>query len=115
MSRAPRVVDLSPQEVAELLAAGEIRLLDVRQGFEHWMERIAGSELAPLPSFDAEGLAAGAANLVLCCRTGHRSSVAAMRLSRAAGRPVRHLAGGLLAWKGAGRPTVRFRRAVRPG
>jgi len=113
VSRSPRVVDLGPEEVAALLAAGGVRLLDVRQGFEHWMERIPGSELAPLPSFDAEGLAAEAASVVLCCRTGNRSAVAAMRLSRAAGRPVRHLAGGLLAWKSAGRPTLRWRRADR--
>ncbi len=106
----PRVVELSPEQLARLLAEGGVRLLDVRQSLEHWLERIPGSELAPLSAFDPARYAAEAGATVLYCRSGARSHAAASRLSAASGQPVRHLAGGINAWKSSGRPIERWGR-----
>jgi len=107
---APRVVGLSPDELARLLAEGGVKLLDVRQSLEHWLERIPGSALAPLTAFDPARYAAEADSTVLYCRSGARSHAAATQLSAASGRPVRHLAGGIHAWKTSGRPIERWGR-----
>lgn len=106
----PRVVELSPEQLAGLLAEGGVRLLDVRQALEHWLERIPGSALAPLSTFDPAQYAAEADATVLYCRSGARSHAAAAQLSSASGRPVRHLAGGINAWKTSGRPIERWGR-----
>lgn len=106
----PRVVELSPEQVARLLAEGGIKLLDVRQSFEHWLERIPGSELAPLSAFDPAQWAAEADSTVLYCRSGARSHAAAVQLSAVSGQPVRHLAGGIQAWKSSGRRIERWGR-----
>ncbi len=106
--RAAQVVELGPEEVERLRSRKGIRLVDVRQAFEHWLERIPGSELLPLGSFSPDSLANADGELVLYCRSGHRSGVAAAEVSSVSGRPIRHLAGGLLAWKAAGLPTERW-------
>lgn len=109
-SQGPRVVELSPEQLARLLAEGGVRLLDVRQAFEHWLERIPGSGLAPLTAFDPARYAVEADSTVLYCRSGARSHAAATQLASASGRPVRHLAGGIHAWKTSGRPIERWGR-----
>jgi rhodanese-related sulfurtransferase len=108
MSRRPAVIELAPAELEALLDAGETVLVDVREAFEHWLERIAGSDCAPLSTFDPSAHAGRAHEVVLYCRSGHRSERAAARLGAARGRAVRHLAGGILAWKASGRPVERW-------
>lgn len=108
MSRAKGVIELRPDELARLREGARVRLVDVRQAFEHWLERIPDSELLPLGSFSPESLSDAGDELVLYCRSGHRSGIAASSLSSLSGRPVRHLAGGILAWKAAGHPVERW-------
>lgn len=105
------MIGVSPVELEAELAAGKVRLVDVRESLERWFERIAGAEPAPLSSFDPTAFADRAESVVLYCASGQRSAVAASRLSAASGRPVRHLAGGLHAWKTAGRPVERWGRS----
>lgn len=105
---AARVLELGPAEVEKLIAGGGIRLVDVRQGVEHWLERIPGSELVPLGELDAERWIVDAERTILYCRSGARSLAAASAVSRASGKAVRHLAGGILAWKAAGHPIERW-------
>lgn len=98
----PEVVALSPEELAARIAAGRARPVDVREAFERWLERMAGSEAAPLSSFAPEAHGERADEIVFYCHSGHRSGIAAARVSALCGRPIHHLAGGLLAWKAWG-------------
>lgn len=102
------MIELSPAELARRRAVPGLLLVDVRQPFEHECERIPGSELLPLGSFDPATLAAAGDDLVLYCRSGHRSAIAAASVSAVSGRPVRHLAGGILAWRAAGLSVERW-------
>ncbi|MDQ6820677.1 MAG: rhodanese-like domain-containing protein [Actinomycetota bacterium] len=96
--------DLSPTQVAELLARGGIELVDVRQAHEHEAGRITGdihielSELAErAPEMPRD------AAIVFYCRSGARSGMAAQAF-RGAGYDAHNLAGGLLDWVAAGLP-----------
>jgi rhodanese-related sulfurtransferase len=95
--------DLTPEEVAEGLAANQIVLVDVREPNETALERIPGSLLAPLSTFDPTELPDPAGRtVVFSCRSGNRS-VKAAEMAQAAGLPYdAHLAGGIIAWKAAG-------------
>jgi rhodanese-related sulfurtransferase len=96
--------DYTPQQVAALLARGELQLIDVRQPHEHAAGRIAGGrlvELAEVPAqadtFDREQ------PLVFYCRSGARSAMATEAF-RNAGFDAHNMAGGLLEWHAAGLP-----------
>ena len=99
------VRDLTPEEVAEGLAADRILLIDVREPNETARERIRGSFLAPLSQFDPVDLPDPQDRMVVfTCASGIRS-VKAAEISRAAGLAFdAHLAGGIKAWKAAGLP-----------
>lgn len=96
--------ELSPQRVAQLLAAGEAQLVDVREPYEVAAGRIAGArhvELGRLadeaPSLDRER------PLVFYCRVGARSGMAAQAFE-AAGYDAWNLSGGIVSWVMAGLP-----------
>ncbi len=96
--------DYTPREVAELLAQGELQLIDVRQRHEHEAGRIAGGrliELADLPAH-AHGIDRNRP-VVLYCRSGARSAMATAAL-RQAGFQAHNMAGGMLDWDAAGLP-----------
>jgi rhodanese-related sulfurtransferase len=63
--------------------------------------------LLPLSSFDPEAIPDPAGRqVVFACRSGRRSVTASL-MAQAAGLPYdAHLAGGILAWKNLGLPTV---------
>jgi rhodanese-related sulfurtransferase len=100
----PMSSDLSPQQVAEQLARGEIQLIDVRERYEHEAGRIAGGRLIELGQ-----LAASAESIerdtpvVFYCRSGSRSAMATEAF-RGAGYDAHNMAGGLLDWAAAGLP-----------
>ncbi len=108
MSGHGEVIDLSPDALQRRRVDGNLRLVDVSEALEHWLERIAGSEVQPLSSLSPGELATDAAALVLYCRSGSRSAIAAARISAAAGLPVHHLEGGIRAWKAQGNAVERF-------
>jgi rhodanese-related sulfurtransferase len=98
------VPEYTPQQVAELVAKGEIQLIDVRQRYEHEAGRIADApliELAELPGraqeIDREK------PVVFYCRSGSRSAMATEAF-RGAGYDAHNMAGGLLEWQAAGLP-----------
>jgi len=93
-----------PHQVAELLAQGEIQLIDVRQPQEHEAGRIAGDrfiELAQLAThvetIDRDR------PVVFYCRSGSRSAMATEAF-RGAGFDAHNMLGGLLEWHAAGLP-----------
>jgi rhodanese-related sulfurtransferase len=99
----PAVEDLTAEDVKAGLDDGSILLVDVREPNEMARERIPGSVIMPLSTFDPAQLPdPGDKRLVFSCRSGRRS-VTASQAAQAAGLPYdAHLAGGLLAWKEAG-------------
>ncbi len=102
------VRDLSPQEVADGLAADTVILVDVREAAETASERFPGAVLMPLSRFDPARLPpADGRTVVFACASGMRS-IRASEAAQAAGLAYdAHLAGGLKSWKAAGLPTQR--------
>ncbi|MBI1402349.1 MAG: rhodanese-like domain-containing protein [Porphyrobacter sp.] len=105
-SEAPApLIALTPDELARKLAAGEVRLIDVRTDEEVAEGMIPGAEHIPLDRFDPAMLGpADGREVVLYCRSGRRSAIAGAKLAEATGKPAEHLAGGILAWEAAGQP-----------
>jgi rhodanese-related sulfurtransferase len=100
------IQEVTPMQVQEALARDRIMLVDVREPLEHAAEQIQGSLLHPLSAFNPAALPAAGRQVVLYCRSGMRSGKA-LAACHAAKIPVNaHLAGGILAWKAAGLPTV---------
>lgn len=99
--------DLTPAEVHAALADHRILLVDVREPAEFAAERIHGAVNFPLSTFDPDALPAADDKLiVLQCGSGKRSGMAVERC-QAAGHGIDcHLAGGIMAWKTAGLPTI---------
>ena len=96
--------EVAPERLAEMIEAGEVQLIDVRDDDEHAAGHIPGSRHVPISLLSAE---AGSIDrerpVVLYCRGGNRSPLAAQALA-ASGFDASNLAGGLLAWAEEGRP-----------
>jgi rhodanese-related sulfurtransferase len=96
--------ELSPEQLRDLLDAGEIVLVDVREPYEWDAGRIPGAV-----HIELERLAARAEEIphdrtvVFQCRLGVRSAMA-MQAFRASGWDAYHLAGGIQAWADKGLP-----------
>jgi rhodanese-related sulfurtransferase len=97
--------NLTPEEVAEGLAADKILLIDVREPNETAHGSIRGALLVPLSRFDPLDLPdPQGREVVFACATGVRS-IKAVEVSQAAGLAYdAHLAGGIASWKAAGLP-----------
>jgi rhodanese-related sulfurtransferase len=107
MFGAPKTKDLTPREVKAALDAHEILLIDVREPPEFAAERIHGALNFPLSTFDPGALPdAGDKLVVFQCGSGKRSATAVDQCRKAAHAIETHLAGGIMAWKAAGLPTV---------
>jgi rhodanese-related sulfurtransferase len=96
--------DYTPQQVAELLAQGQVQLIDVRQPHEHEAGRIAGDRLIELGDLAARAETIDRDRpVVFYCRSGSRSGMAAQAF-RQAGFDAHNMLGGLLDWDAAGLP-----------
>jgi len=102
----PRVAaTVSAGELAAMLAGGDVTLIDVRTPEEFASGHISGARNVPLDAFSASSLAPGdQGKVVLYCRSGRRSQVAADRLVAEGATPATQLDGGILAWEAAGLP-----------
>lgn len=98
---ASPVVELSPEEVSRALATGSIRLIDIRTDAEVADGgTIPGAEHIPMDRLDVTLLDNGdGREVVLYCRSGKRSEMAATKLAEESGTPVTHMPGGILAWR----------------
>lgn len=101
-------VRLSPTECADLMAAGEALLLDIREIPEFTAERIPGAILAPMQELVPGALPAQEGkHVVLQCRSGGRTAkLAEALMAMGVYSEVAHLEGGILAWKAEGLPTI---------
>jgi rhodanese-related sulfurtransferase len=96
--------DYTPRQVAELLEAGEIQLIDVRQPEEHEAGCIAGDRFIELAQLgDHVGAIDRERPVVFYCRSGARSAMATEAF-RGAGFDAHNMVGGLLEWHAAGLP-----------
>lgn len=104
MSR--NVINIYPDELEEFRAKTRERnylLIDVRQPREYAEGHIPGAQLIPLPEIEHRLDELGTEqNLILYCRTGGRSAVAAALIKDAGPRQGRlyNLVGGITGWEG---------------
>lgn len=99
--------DLTPAHVKRALDAHEILLVDVREPAEFAAERIHGALNFPLSTFDPGALPeAGDKMVVFQCGSGKRSATAVDQCQKAGHTIDSHMAGGIMAWKAQGLPTV---------
>ena len=102
------LVSLSPEELAEKIKAGDVRLIDVRTDEEVAEGTIPGAEHIALDRFDPAAIDTDdGREVVLYCRSGRRSAIAAEKLAEATGAPATHLEGGIIAWEAAGQPVAK--------
>ncbi len=96
----------SPQQLAERLKKGGIRIIDVRMPSEWESGHIEQAEHFPLSEILENRLPAAKRDeeLVVQCRSGYRANIAASILRRAGFSKVKSLAGGTFAWSNAGFP-----------
>jgi rhodanese-related sulfurtransferase len=107
MQHSGPIETLEPAEIARLLKAGKLLLIDVREPAEYAAERIPGALLYPLSSFDATTLPAdGPWRVVFHCGSGKRSLTAAEKRLAAGESHAAHMGGGIAAWKAAGLPVI---------
>lgn len=111
-----QIENLTPQQVQEELARGNVILIDVRESEELKQNgRIEGAIHAPRgmlefyadpdmpyykPAFDKTK------RIILHCASGGRSALAVATLKDMGFTNVAHLDGGLKAWKESGKPVV---------
>jgi rhodanese-related sulfurtransferase len=96
--------DFTPQQVAELMARGDIQLIDVREPNEHEAGRIAGDRLVVLSELAGEVDTIDRGRpVVFYCRSGSRSAMASEAF-RGAGFDAHNMVGGLLEWHAGGLP-----------
>jgi rhodanese-related sulfurtransferase len=99
-------LEITPEELAERLARGEVQLVDVREPYEWDAGRIEGAR-----HIELERLAAQAETIdrdrpvIFSCRLGARSALAAQAF-RSAGWDAWSLQGGLTLWDHQGLPIV---------
>ena len=96
--------DVSPEEATVLAASGAV-LLDVRELDEWEAGHAPGARHVPLGELRADTLAEGS-RIVVVCRSGARSALAALALA-GVGFAAHNLSGGMQAWEAAGLPIVR--------
>lgn len=106
MFGTPKIENLTPAQVREMMMHGEIHLIDVREPDEFANQRIEGAVNHPLSALNPAALPQDR-RLVLQCGSGKRSEMAAQRCQSAGVNVDCHLAGGIGAWSAAGLPTVR--------
>lgn len=96
------MTNISPEEVKKRMDAGEkLNLIDVREPNEN-AEFNIGGKLIPLGKIqsmqteDIDGLKNE--EVILYCRSGNRSGIAAMTLDSVGFTNTKNLSGGMLAW-----------------
>lgn len=111
-STSGRIHDVDVATVKQWLDRDEAVLVDVREIFEHAAERIPGSTIHALSGFDAARLPGpDGKRIVLYCNSGNRSHAAAKKCLSAGAGEVFQLAGGIIAWRQAGEPVHKPRKA----
>ncbi len=93
--------DIAPVELKRMLdSKSHLRLIDVRQPSEFVAGHIVGAELIPLGEIQQGKFAFDKSDtIILYCRSGRRSGIAAKILKDSGYEYVRNLEGGILKWE----------------
>ena len=97
------MTNISPEEVKERLDAGEkLNLIDVREPNENAEFNIGGKllpvgKIQSMQTEDIDDLKDE--EVILYCRSGNRSGIAAMTLDSMGFTNTKNLIGGMLAWQ----------------
>jgi rhodanese-related sulfurtransferase len=106
-TRLNQLHTVDAQTLKQGLDQQSVTLIDVREPGEFAGEHIPGATLVALSQFDPRKIPQTEnTQLVLYCRSGNRSAIAAQKLFDAGFESVTHLSCGIGAWKEAGYPTV---------
>lgn len=101
------IPEIDVDALAELLEAGSVRLIDVREPDEYAAGHVPGAVLIPLDTVPKHlDRFAGDGPTYVICRSGARSHRACEHVAEHAGADVVNVAGGTLAWIESGRPTA---------
>jgi rhodanese-related sulfurtransferase len=101
---ASDVMELTPQEAADRVEAGEADLVDVREPYEWDAGHIEGARHVPLPELAEFAQTLDPARpVVFVCRVGGRSAMATDAF-RQAGFEAYNLGGGMVGWARARLP-----------
>lgn len=96
---------LTPEAANSLLSGGELKTIDVREGWEYMQGHIPHAKLTTLGEIIAHPQrAVESDSVVFVCEVGQRSAVAAEIAAAMGMRNVFHLQGGMQAWRAAGLP-----------
>ncbi|HVL94412.1 MAG TPA: rhodanese-like domain-containing protein [Solirubrobacteraceae bacterium] len=97
-------IEVDPERADELIRAGEVQLVDVREPYEVEAGRIPGSRHVEMERLASQAETIDRETPVLFyCRLGARSGMAANAFRRA-GFEAYSLTGGIDAWHGRGLP-----------
>jgi rhodanese-related sulfurtransferase len=99
------IENLSPSEVADELARGDVLLVDVREAEEAARGTLLGAVVLPRGLLEWAELDPRR-RVVLISAVGSRSALAASTLHALGHRDVAHLDGGYRRWAAEGRPTT---------
>ncbi|MEH1866324.1 MAG: rhodanese-like domain-containing protein [Nostoc sp.] len=106
-SRVNKLQTVDTQTLKQLLKQQAITLIDVREPAEYAGEHIPGATLVSLSKFDPRKVPQDQdTKVILYCRSGNRSTMAAQKLFDQGFTTVTHLEGGISAWKQAGYATT---------
>lgn len=96
---------IDPRDAAAQLAAGELRVIDVREHEEWQAGRIPGARHIPLGELAErfQAVVDAGPRVAFVCRSGGRSGYAT-EAATAAGLPALNIAGGMQAWAAAELP-----------
>lgn len=99
--------NVAPRDAQELIAKGEIDVVDVREPHEWATGHIPGARLVPLGRLrgDFEGARVGTRVLFLCERGGRSAQAADLATQRGV-EEIYNLEGGTAGWRDAGLPIV---------
>ena len=110
MACSGSVPTVTPKQAAELLNNKQVVMIDVREQDERNEHRIQGTIFIPLGQLEgrmSELVQYKDSAIVMQCRSGRRSDVAAKTLIKAGFTNVVNLEGGILAWDEQGLATVK--------
>lgn len=106
MMRLKELKTINAPTLKQAIEQDNVTLIDIREPGEYAGEHIPGATLVPLSRFNPASIPQEQdKTLVLYCRSGNRSAIAAQKLLDAGFEDVTHLACGISAWKEAGYPT----------
>ena len=105
-TRAESFKDISTEEAEHLIKEPGTFLLDVRTAEEYAAERLAKATLVPVQvlASQLDKLPKDKERpILLYCRSGHRSGVAADLLAKQGYKKLYNMRGGIMAWSSEGR------------